>query len=74
MDEDPLKTLFESMTARTTAARERYAPIVRRLTNEEFIGIFLAVMDERQRRLIDLMAINPAILQAAINDLNKKES
>lgn len=71
------QTIIDSMIGeqheKVTAAIEKYAPIVARLHDLEFAGLYSVVLDERTRRMARLMAANPMIMKMAIERFAREQ-
>jgi len=52
---DGLAALFEGVASKQLAARQKYRPLVRNLTDIEFAGLWEEVVAERDHRLARLV-------------------
>lgn len=70
------KTLIEEImdenVGKLQKAQAKYGPLVSKLTDMDFAGLYRVVMEERDKRMGILIATNPFVRQLAIDDLRKK--
>lgn len=69
------KTIIEEIAEQSfeqlKSAKTKYGPLIEKLSDMEFAGLFQVVMAERDKRITHLMLTNPAVRQAAIDDIVK---
>lgn len=51
-----IEQLFGPAVQRHALARAKYGPLVRKISDEDFAGLWLEVIEERERRMIRLAA------------------
>lgn len=64
--------LMRESHAKAQAAEAKYRPIVERLPDLEFAGLFRVVQEEAAKRRIRLIMENPVVRQMAITDIARR--
>lgn len=67
-----IEELMEETVGKYEKARAKYEPLVKNLTDMDFVGLYRVVMEERTRRMAILIATNPAVRDMAIADLKRQ--
>lgn len=69
---DNLNGLIQPIVDEFLSARTKYEPLVKNLSDVDFAGLFKVVMEERTRRITQLIMTNPLVRDQAIRDLKNQ--
>lgn len=67
-----IEELMDETAGKYLSARTKYQPLVRKLTDMEFAGLFRVVMEERESRLLTLMVTHPFLRNDIMDQLFPK--
>jgi hypothetical protein len=69
-----IEELMQDSVGQLLKATAKYGPLVEKLTDMEFAGLFQVIQEERSRRITRLMIENPFLRRAALEQIAREEA